>query len=186
MGRMSLPPPPPGAPPRAALLSSVTWDTYGLRLKPRARPERVASRRGSKWPAAPRPRRGLLQYANSRPKATVLSPRSAIIIRRISICYTGCGDAAPTRAEGVAAGPELLPNAPLVKCGRACPTYAAPLSQTAADCFHKENVMHQFALALLLSAALAGPALAQKKEEPKKDAAKVAIPTNTFFKGQTA
>ena len=30
------------------------------------------------------------------------------------------------------------------------------------------------------------PALAQKKEEPKKEAAKVAIPTNTFFKGQTA
>jgi len=46
--------------------------------------------------------------------------------------------------------------------------------------------MHRFALALLLSAALAFPALAQKKEEPKKDAAKVAIPTNTFFKGQTA
>ena len=46
--------------------------------------------------------------------------------------------------------------------------------------------MHRFALALLLSAALATPALAQKKEEPKKDAAKVAIPTNTFFKGQTA
>jgi hypothetical protein len=46
--------------------------------------------------------------------------------------------------------------------------------------------MHRFALALLLSAALATPALAQKKEEPKKDAAKVAVPTNTFFKGQTA
>ena len=46
--------------------------------------------------------------------------------------------------------------------------------------------MHRFALALLLSTALAFPALAQKKEEPKKDAAKVAIPTNTFFKGQTA
>ncbi len=46
--------------------------------------------------------------------------------------------------------------------------------------------MHKFALALLLSAALAAPALAQPKEEPKKGAAKVAIPTNTFFKGQTA
>jgi sporulation protein YlmC with PRC-barrel domain len=46
--------------------------------------------------------------------------------------------------------------------------------------------MNRFALALLLSATLAVPALAQKKEEPKKDAAKVAIPTNTFFKGQTA
>ena len=44
--------------------------------------------------------------------------------------------------------------------------------------------MHRFALALLLSAALAAPALAQPKEEPKKSA--VAIPTNTFLKGQTA
>jgi hypothetical protein len=48
--------------------------------------------------------------------------------------------------------------------------------------------MHKFALALLVSAALTAPALAQPKEEPKKGkgAAKVAIPTNTFFKGQTA
>ena len=46
--------------------------------------------------------------------------------------------------------------------------------------------MHKLGLALLLSAALAVPALAQKKEEPKKEVAKVAIPTNTFFKGQTA
>jgi sporulation protein YlmC with PRC-barrel domain len=46
--------------------------------------------------------------------------------------------------------------------------------------------MYRFALALLLSATLAAPALAQKKEEPKQDAAKVAIPTNTFFKGQTS
>jgi len=46
--------------------------------------------------------------------------------------------------------------------------------------------MHKFALALLVSAALAAPTLAQPKEEPKKGAAKVAIPTNTFFKGQTA
>ena len=46
--------------------------------------------------------------------------------------------------------------------------------------------MHKFALALLVSAALAVPALAQPKEESKKGAGKVAIPTNTFFKGQTA
>ena len=47
--------------------------------------------------------------------------------------------------------------------------------------------MHKFALALLVSAALAVPALAQKKEEPKKEPAKkVEIPKNTFFKGQTA
>ena len=46
--------------------------------------------------------------------------------------------------------------------------------------------MHRFALALLLASALAMPALAQTKEEPKKDAAKVVVPTNTFFKGQTA
>ena len=46
--------------------------------------------------------------------------------------------------------------------------------------------MHRFALALLLAGALAVPALAQTKEEPKKDAAKVVVPTNTFFKGQTA
>lgn len=46
--------------------------------------------------------------------------------------------------------------------------------------------MHKLGLALVISAALTVPALAQKKEEPKKEAAKVAIPTNTFFKGQTA
>ena len=46
--------------------------------------------------------------------------------------------------------------------------------------------MHKFALALLLSGALALPALAQKKEEPKDAAKAAAIPTNTFFKGQTA
>jgi len=46
--------------------------------------------------------------------------------------------------------------------------------------------MHKLSLPLLLAAALAVPALAQQKEEPKKDAAKVTIPTNTFFKGQTA
>jgi PRC-barrel domain len=46
--------------------------------------------------------------------------------------------------------------------------------------------MHKLSLALLLAAALATPALAQQKEEPKKDAAKVTVPTNTFFKGQTA
>jgi hypothetical protein len=47
--------------------------------------------------------------------------------------------------------------------------------------------MSKLALALLISAALAVPALAQPKEEPKTEAAKkVAIPTNTFFKGQTA
>jgi sporulation protein YlmC with PRC-barrel domain len=46
--------------------------------------------------------------------------------------------------------------------------------------------MHKLALALAVTAALALPALAQKKEEPKKEAAKVAIPANTFFKGQTA
>jgi PRC-barrel domain len=46
--------------------------------------------------------------------------------------------------------------------------------------------MSRFALVLLLSSALAVPALAQKKEEPKKDAAKVTIPKDTFFKGQTA
>jgi sporulation protein YlmC with PRC-barrel domain len=46
--------------------------------------------------------------------------------------------------------------------------------------------MQKLALALLLSAALAMPALAQKKDDPKKDAAKsAAVPTNTFFKGQT-
>jgi len=47
--------------------------------------------------------------------------------------------------------------------------------------------MHRLALALLVSAALALPALAQKKEEPKTDTAKkVEIPKNVFFKGQTA
>ena len=47
--------------------------------------------------------------------------------------------------------------------------------------------MHKLALAFLAAAALAVPALAQKKEEPKADTAKkVEIPKNTFFKGQTA
>ena len=46
--------------------------------------------------------------------------------------------------------------------------------------------MYKLGLALLLSAALAVPALAQKKDEPKKEAPKATIPTNTFFKGQTA
>ena len=47
--------------------------------------------------------------------------------------------------------------------------------------------MHKLALALLVSAALAVPALAQKKDEPKPEAAKkVEIPKNVFFKGQTA
>ena len=55
-----------------------------------------------------------------------------------------------------------------------------------ADPVQKEFPMSRLVLALLISAALAAPAFAQKKEEPKKDAAKVVIPTNTFFKGQTA
>jgi len=47
--------------------------------------------------------------------------------------------------------------------------------------------MHKFALALAFAAALALPALAQKKDEPKPEAAKkVEIPKNVFFKGQTA
>ena len=47
--------------------------------------------------------------------------------------------------------------------------------------------MHKLALALLVSAALAVPALAQKKDEPKTEATKkVEIPKNVFFKGQTA
>jgi hypothetical protein len=47
--------------------------------------------------------------------------------------------------------------------------------------------MHKFALALAFAAALALPALAQKKDEPKPEAAKkIEIPKNVFFKGQTA
>jgi sporulation protein YlmC with PRC-barrel domain len=47
--------------------------------------------------------------------------------------------------------------------------------------------MHKLALALLVSAALAVPALAQKKDEPKTEATKkVEVPKNMFFKGQTA
>jgi hypothetical protein len=46
--------------------------------------------------------------------------------------------------------------------------------------------MQKLALALLITTTLAMPALAQKKDDPKKDAAKsAAVPTNTFFKGQT-
>jgi sporulation protein YlmC with PRC-barrel domain len=50
----------------------------------------------------------------------------------------------------------------------------------------KDLAMHKLALALLLSAAVVAPALAQKPEEAKKEAAKVNIPKDTFFKGQTA
>ena len=47
--------------------------------------------------------------------------------------------------------------------------------------------MHRLAIALVVSAALATSALAQTKQETSKDSAnKVAIPTNTFFKGKTA
>src|SRR5450631_1103098 len=67
-----------------------------------------------------------------------------------------------------------------------CRTALMPLSQAMPGRHQKGHSMHKLALALLLSAALAAPALAQSKEEPKKEAAKVAIPTNTFFKGQTA
>ena len=51
----------------------------------------------------------------------------------------------------------------------------------------KGETMHKSVLALAVCAALAVPALAQKKEEPKPDAAKkVALPNNTFFRGQQA
>ncbi len=47
--------------------------------------------------------------------------------------------------------------------------------------------MHKLAIALLVSAVLATSSLAQTKQETGKDATnKVAIPTNTFFKGKTA
>jgi sporulation protein YlmC with PRC-barrel domain len=47
--------------------------------------------------------------------------------------------------------------------------------------------MHKLAIALLVSAALATPTLAQTKQETDTGSAnKVAIPTNTFFKGKTA
>ena len=47
--------------------------------------------------------------------------------------------------------------------------------------------MRKFAIALLISVALATSALAQAKQEPSKDSTnKAAIPTNTFFKGKTA
>ena len=47
--------------------------------------------------------------------------------------------------------------------------------------------MHKLAIALLVSGVLATSPLAQTKQETGKDAAnKVAIPTNTFFKGKTA
>lgn len=58
--------------------------------------------------------------------------------------------------------------------------------------------MHKLALVFVTALALATPALAQKVEEPKKaeetkkeetkkeEAKKVALPGNTFFKGQTS
>jgi hypothetical protein len=89
-------------------------------------------------------------------------------------------------AEVARTGLDLPPNSPPVRYRRACRKRAARLSQITSERFHKGKLMYRFALALLLSAALAAPVLAQKKEEPKKDAAKVTIPTNTFFKGQAA
>jgi sporulation protein YlmC with PRC-barrel domain len=47
--------------------------------------------------------------------------------------------------------------------------------------------MNKLTIALLTALALAVPALAQTKEEPKAEAAKkVEIPKNTFFKGLTS
>ncbi|KAB2912065.1 MAG: hypothetical protein F9K29_20680 [Hyphomicrobiaceae bacterium] len=46
--------------------------------------------------------------------------------------------------------------------------------------------MHKIAVALLALLALAAPALAQKTDDRKDASPKVAIPANTFFKGQTA
>ncbi len=46
--------------------------------------------------------------------------------------------------------------------------------------------MHKIAVALLVSVALAAPAFAQKTDDKKDASRKVAIPANTFFKGQTA
>jgi PRC-barrel domain protein len=72
---------------------------------------------------------------------------------------------------------------PIALAGRAVRRYRRVL----AGRLQKGLPMSKLALALLLTAALAVPALAQSKEEPKKEPAKkVTIPTNTFFKGQTA
>jgi len=46
--------------------------------------------------------------------------------------------------------------------------------------------MFRWLPALLVTAALALTAPAQTQEQPKKEAAKAAIPSNTFFKGQTS
>ena len=47
--------------------------------------------------------------------------------------------------------------------------------------------MRKFAIALLISVALATSAIAQAKQEASKDSTnKAAIPTNTFFRGKTA
>jgi len=46
--------------------------------------------------------------------------------------------------------------------------------------------MSRLLCALVLTAALALSARAQTKEETKKEAGRVAIPANTFFKGQTS
>jgi hypothetical protein len=46
--------------------------------------------------------------------------------------------------------------------------------------------MSRWLPALLLTAALALPAPAQTQDPPKQETAKVAVPPNTFFKGQTS
>ncbi|HEY7085321.1 MAG TPA: PRC-barrel domain-containing protein [Hyphomicrobiaceae bacterium] len=46
--------------------------------------------------------------------------------------------------------------------------------------------MSRWLPALLLTAALALPAPAQTQDPPKKDTDKVAVPPNTFFRGQTS
>jgi hypothetical protein len=50
----------------------------------------------------------------------------------------------------------------------------------------KAMLMKEISLALVLCSALAVPAFAQKKDDAKKDAGKVAILANTFLKGQSS
>src|SRR4029453_9635646 len=71
-----------------------------------------------------------------------------------------------------------------------CSLWALPRPSRAAiagvgRCFRKGPLMSRWLPALLLTAALALPAPA-RTQEPPKEAAKAAIPPNTFFKGHTS
>jgi len=133
-----------------------------------------------------------IPYAFSRGNATFLKHREVKIVDDISTGYLQSAGAGQVCSAGGATRPET--GRILTFVGMAIVFAVRPLyryRERAVASYPKGCTMYRLGLSLLLSAALAVPVLAQKKEEPKKEeakkeASKVAIPTNTFFKGQTA